>query len=129
MSKLLLQIIILFFSTCVFAGHIAKDNEIHFGNLNLISQAQHEENEKLKYTIDVIFPQFSGTHLSTSALQFNKLIFNQVNDEIEIFKKDAEEFTADATKNSDQKGLGSSLHVNYEENSCPLQGLESNYLI
>lgn len=56
-------------------------------SLKIVPITQHQEDQQLRYTIDLNYPQIEGENLSVSAQQFNKLIMQKVEQEVEQFKK------------------------------------------
>jgi hypothetical protein len=55
--------------------------------VKIIPKTQHEEDTQLRFTIDVNYPQIEGANLSRQATEFNKLIMQMVNHEVQQFKK------------------------------------------
>ncbi len=84
--------VILLCSSYVFAGPsqlpLAEDAQAVYitSDLKLIPNAEHTEDQQLRYAINAYYPQITGENLPASAQQFNKLIYSMVTDAIQQFK-------------------------------------------
>lgn len=56
-------------------------------NLKLMPKIDKEQNAEQSYTIDVTYPQIEGENLPANAKQFNKLISDMANHDVQQFKK------------------------------------------
>lgn len=83
--------------------------------LNLVKQSQHMENTQNHTIIDANFPLLNGT-LNPTDKQFNQIVVDLINKEMNDFKKDAIQFNEMSKNGSPTIDLNSSLNIEYFTN-------------
>lgn len=111
-TKLLSVACLALLSTAVFADDPIKPVN---AQLNLVKQSQHVENTQNHTIIDANFPLLNGT-LNPTDKQFNQIVVDLINKEMNTFKKDAIEFNEMAKNGSPTIDLKSSLNIEYFTN-------------
>lgn len=91
--------------TLLFSAHIYANQHYVISTIN-----KQDINAKEKYSIDVHYPQLNTQHLDKSAQDFNAIIRDRINNKMELFKKDVEDFNKIA-KDSKQSSGSSRLQI------------------
>lgn len=91
----ILLVIACFFMPLSFAGTTnpapppdQKEEGMAIGNnLELVKKTRHEENQDMKYVVDLSYPEITGDTITPAAEKFNQAVNTIVNTEVEQFKK------------------------------------------
>lgn len=83
----------------------------------------HEQNNTLAYTIDVRYPQITGTSLSAADNHFNQLVQSLVQQQVTAFKQDM----ANSSANAALPKVPSYLKLNYEMNGMVSQSQHTDF--
>lgn len=83
------------------------------GNVEIVDRRIAENNKKLKYEIDVVYPQLTGTG-SLNFEKFNQMVRNLVNGKVTQFKKEmVPEAGAESGTDLTQSSPGSDFNIGY----------------
>jgi hypothetical protein len=94
------------------------EQPIEFSNgVEIVSKSIREKNKKLKYEVDVVYPQLSGSG-DPSVEKFNQTVRSLVTKKVNGFKKEmtptTEELSPEPTDETSTESLGSDITIGYE---------------